>query len=179
MTKRMVTQSELARELNVSRQRVSAMVKQGLFTPNSSGKIDLDLALQRITENKDESRGGKQAPVSLTFQEARTLKETALARLRQLEADEKENLLVNVDEIRFYFADVITVTKTRLRAVPVAIAQEAAHIGRTQPGRAGEVAIMKLMLESIDDALRELTQWQPERRYNADEKKADTGSKIN
>ena len=51
-------------------------------------------------------------------------------------------------------------------------------MGKTLEGRAAAVAIMKLLTTAIDDALRELVQWQPKRRYNADEEKTSGGSKT-
>ena len=157
MTK-MVTQSELARELNVSRQRVSAMVKQGLFTPNSSGKIDLDLALQRIAENRDESRGGVQPPSTETFNEARCRKERALASLRELEASEKKGTLVDVEGVRLELARVAVTLKTRLRSVPSAVAQEVFHLAlNAKTERQGVAQIFTLLQKTIDEALLELS----------------------
>ncbi|HBG47548.1 MAG TPA: hypothetical protein DDW94_11255 [Deltaproteobacteria bacterium] len=174
-----LTQAGYARHLGVSRQMISKLIKDGTIKL-IDGLIDPVDADRRVAENKNPIHGGKRPVVEPdeTFNEARTRKERALASLRELEADEKSRTLVNVDEIRFYFADVATTVKTRLRSIPASVAQECAHMGKTLEGRAAAVAIMKLLTTAIDDALRELVQWQPKRRYNADEEKTNGGSKT-
>lgn len=55
-----ITRAELAKKLNISRQRVHTMVREGLIIPDAKGRIDLDLALTAIAANRDPVKGGKQ-----------------------------------------------------------------------------------------------------------------------
>lgn len=159
-----VTRAELAKKLQVSRQRVHSMVQEGLIVPDSKGLIDLDTAITTIAANRDPARGGKRTPIEAdeTFSEARSRKETALANLRELEADEKRGELVSAENIRFELKNLFTVIRQNLRAIPAKTAQEVCHIARSKPGRTGEVAVMNLLLKELDQVLLELSQWKPE-----------------
>lgn len=168
-----VTRAELAKKLQVSRQRVHSMVQEGLIVPDSKGLIDLDTAITTIAANRDPARGGKRTPIEAdeSFSEARTRKETALANLREIEAAEKRGELVNAREYNDLHILMIVAAKTRLRSIPITVAGEVAHLGKTLNGRAAMSAISKLLLTAIDSALLELSQWKPE---EANEKKTDS-----
>lgn len=157
-----VSQSQLARELGVSRQRVSAMVREGLITPDSKGRIDLDAALVAIAANRDPARGGKQTPVNESFHEARTRKERALATLREIEADEAAGRLVDAEEVQQAFVSMITTARTRLRAIPSKVAGELYHVGKVSKNqREGAAEIQKKLLAEVDEALQELSEYKP------------------
>ena len=158
-----VSRAALAKKLQVTRQRVHTMIQEGLITPDARGLSDLDEALTAIAANRDPAKGGKQAPVvEGTFHEHRTRKEAALARLREFEAAEKEQALVNAEDIQRELKNVFTIVRQNLRAIPAKAAGELCHIARSTPGRQGEVQVMTLLLKEIDQVLLELSQWTPE-----------------
>lgn len=138
------------------------MVHEGLITPDAKGLIDFDAALLAIAENQDPGKGGKQTPVEGTFYEHRTRKEAALARLREIEASEKEGILVNVEDLRRDIAKLFVDIKARLRAIPSKTAGEVYHTALSAKGeKEGKAAIFKKLQVEIDEALLELSQWKP------------------
>lgn len=157
-----VSQSALARKLKISRQRVHSMVNEGLITPDAKGLIDFDDALQAIAENRDPGKGGKQTPVEGTFYEHRTRKEAALARLREIEASEKEGSLVNAEELRLNLAKLFVDVKTQIRAIAPKVTQEIAHLKISKTGRELTTAIEGLLRLEHDAALLQLSQWRPQ-----------------
>lgn len=159
-----VTRVKLAEKLNVSRQRVHSMIKEGLIIPDSKGLIDLQEATTTIVANRDPVRGGKRTPITSdeSFSEARSRKERALADMRELETAEKKGELLNAEEVMAALAEVFIVVKERLRSIPARMANEIYYIAKsTQNEREAIAKIFEALLKDIDDTLLELSRFRP------------------
>ncbi len=152
-----LTQAVYAKHRGVSRQMISKLVKDGTIKL-IHGLIDPVDADRRIADNKDLSRGGKQAPSTETFSEARARKERALASLREIEALEKKGTLVDAESVRYELAKAFTVCKSRLRQIPPSLSGEIFHTARSAKSeREGQALIFSALQKAIDEALTELS----------------------
>lgn len=156
-----VSRAELAKKLQVTRQRIHAMEKAGLITTDEDGKIDFNEALKAIADNYDPARGGRHAtPREGSFYEERTRKERALANLREIEFAEKRSELVNAADMKRELARLFVNLKTRLRAIPTKSAQSLAHLKmENKSPRELMATIQTLLLRDIDEALEEISHW--------------------
>jgi transcriptional regulator with XRE-family HTH domain len=131
MTAELVTQSELARRLGVSRQYVYKLVKQGKIQ-RVDGKIDFAAASEALKGLADPARPRKStasapeppaapSPESSrapTFAEAKTMKEVFNAKLARLRFEEESGKLIEREEIEDKARDIAVIVKESLLAIP-------------------------------------------------------------
>ena len=146
MSAQIVTESELARALGVSRQAVAKARKIGRITPLSDGRYDLAVARIQWEENRQRRPARPAMPDQLAPDAAapaaadgsdywshKTRREAAEARLAELKLAESSGLLVaraDVERASFTAArvmrDQLTAASPRLAAAVVGLADVAA-----------------------------------------------------
>lgn len=191
MTSRLISQSEYARQKGVSRQRINNLVSSGIINL-VNGKVDplqADGAIMGQSDPaRDDYRKMKGRPVDAgtgagsPYRQAATAEKYWKAKLAELEVKVREGELVNAAEYDRLHAEMVVAAKTRLRAIPVQVAQELFHMATTaQSEREGRAEIFKKLLAEIDNALLELSQWKPsskkKREVDNEEDKALDGQR--
>lgn len=139
-----VTQSELAKEIGVSRQRIGMLVKRGILKLDKNKKLDREKALFILNENR------KIAKVELKdYADARAEHENYKARIAELEYKRIASELILKDEVIAMISKVITTSKTKLMSIP----------GKIAPQIVGEDNIKKIKTvieREINEVLNEL-----------------------
>lgn len=164
MKKEFVTQAELARNLNVSYQRIYALTKKGILPRRKDKKYDLEKCLE-IVQNfrslnknvnaipKDQKNNEKTEPpenfAEIPIAEARRIYEVYRAKLAELEYNKDQRQLVPIADVIEFCQKIVTITKTRILNIPSKIAPEL--IGIENPRE------IKATLETeLHEALKEL-----------------------
>ncbi|MEJ2803835.1 hypothetical protein WAE61_18270 [Comamonadaceae bacterium PP-2] len=161
MTAQRVTQSDLARELRVSRQAISKLVKAGKIEKGADGLIDVELArlalVNRVHPGSktaaalggvaivlDPDPGGApslsaavpdfdDAMPSTNFHAARTADMIERARITRIERQKLELELMEVNSVRAVTANLLAATRDSLLQIPARVAQVLA--AEADPGR--------------------------------------------
>lgn len=139
---RKVRPAELARELNVQRQSIHELLQRGIISADGEGLIDVELARVAIANRVRPSGKTAQAvttpepapvlaapapdaaaPVS-SFHVAKTLRETAEARLAQLKLAEMEGRLLDRVTVERQAEKVAASLVQQLSAIPDRISAE-------------------------------------------------------
>lgn len=109
-----LSQRGLARELGVTENAVRTALETGRITRTPDGSLDPERARREWNASTDPARSRVQPPHTAprrgkpdrdgdgasAFQRARTHKESALARLRQLDVETRAGKLVDADQVR-------------------------------------------------------------------------------
>ena len=133
LTSEMITQSEFARRLWLSRQYIGKMIKQGKIQ-KVGDKIDFDAASDALKQVADPARPrntpdllsdplseaspsptGSRSP---TFGEAKTMKEVYSAKLARLRYEEESGKLIEKSEIEDKARDIAIAVKESLLMIP-------------------------------------------------------------
>lgn len=162
----------LARELGVTRQGINELVRRGVVPTDERGLIDADLARGAILERLRPSAKTAQAaaagrapaveaavdaaaPVG-AYHVARTLRETAEARLAQLTLAERQGKLLSKDAVEREVFQLCRVTRDGLQSVGPRVAGIVAGLASTADCQAvidGEIrAALRLVVERLDAA---------------------------
>lgn len=142
-----VTQAELARRLKVSRPSVSKAVKAGRITPDDEGLFDPVAAeLEWLANTRPKAQGisSKARAASGGYAQARTRKETALARMAELRLAQVEGALLPKEACDYAMSAFATSTRRLLEEFPA----------RYGPVLAGIPDLAK-MVEALDEGMRE------------------------
>jgi len=158
-----VNQSQLSKELGVSRMAITKAVKSGRLAKLPNGKLDLEKAIEDWHRNGNIAKRGfrtqqENSPSSIDdfakFNQARAEREGALAALAKLELKDKENSLVDAEVMKKAIADLTRMTKNHFLSLP----KKLAHV---LVGLADERAIAKKIHEELVTALQSLTATSP------------------
>ena len=152
---KMVSQSELARQVGVTPGYINKLIKTGVLKLQD-GKINPLHAKKAIESAIDKTgHGGKrvQKPVSLTLLEARTAKENALATLRDLEAKEKQGELIGKDELLFFLKNLFLTVRSRLMQLPVKTAGQICSLAKNE--NRAEIKVIALLQNEVNELLRD------------------------
>lgn len=166
----LVSQAELARELGKSRAAISKLVKSGRISTKPNGKIDLETALleykQTASVGREQSAvngGGRataipdddEAPmmggaarIISQYNKAKAAEKTYQAKLRQLEYEEKKELLIQREVVEDDAAVAASELRSRLFSIPA----RAAVICEGKSAR----EIERIIDDEIQQALEEL-----------------------
>ncbi len=126
MPTNLITLTELAKRLGVSQPYVQKLKKQGLIAVKA-GKCDYEASMKLIESSKDPARAEfsksmgrpmQDKKQAITFNDARTAKEAARARLAQIEVKEKEGMLVPKDELTFALKDLFLEIRGQILSIP-------------------------------------------------------------
>lgn len=135
-----VTQAELARQLEVSRQAVNDLVRRGIIEVGQDGRIDLELARVALANRvrpsgKTAAALGTPPPVAqgiaiappgadatpdtgVSYHVAKTLREAAEAKIAQLRLGELRGELVRADTVRAETARLAASLRESLLQLP-------------------------------------------------------------
>jgi phage terminase Nu1 subunit (DNA packaging protein) len=152
-----VTQAELARRLGVSRPSVCKAVKAGRIKPDESGKFDpVEAELQWLanTRPKAESVASKGQAKSSGYAEARTRKESALARLTELRLEQATGVLAPRSEFDFVLVDLAETLRNLLEGMPDRLAPTLAHLRDTADIRAEIAAACDDVMFQLSDHMQ-------------------------
>lgn len=137
-----ITKAELAKELNVSKARVTQLGKRGMPV-RTDGRVNRDEALRWITQHMPGRSAAYQAAVAATggaqvsttvhkpageqaFTEARRMKENYLALLRRLEYEAKTERLIDREEAERIMAQTSEQDRRSWEAWPEKVARRMA-----------------------------------------------------
>jgi len=118
---KLLSASQFAKELGISRQRLYKLIKKGIITRRKDGKIDLEKERKTLEDNSD-------APLSPDgetikgYTYYRTLSEKYKSELAELEVRKARGELVEVERVVEDWQKNIYVFKTRILAIPSKIA---------------------------------------------------------
>ncbi len=171
---RRVRKAQLARELGVSRQAISNLVKRGVLSEDKDGLVDVELArhaiASRVSPDSKTSQalsvvpapaGQPVAPQALaagqpveelaitSYHVAKTLNESAQAKMNHLKLREMQGELIRVDAVRTAVAGAMSMARESLMQIPTRLAAILA-------GESDASAIHRMLEAEIITALQEL-----------------------
>lgn len=175
---RRVRQAQLARELGVSRQAINKLVQRKVISADQDGLIDVELARHAIASRVSPDSKSSQAisvlpavvtiptasaaaaPAATTdsasveegpinYHVAKTLNETAQARMNQLKLKEMQGELIRVADVRTAVAGSMAMAREALMQVPTRLSAILAGVSDASE-------IHRLLEEEIVSALQEL-----------------------
>ena len=121
--KQPVTQAELARDLGISRARVTHHVKSGLLK-FENGKIDLDEAKRQLEKKLDPSKRRGKESGGLDYWKEKAKSERFKNLLLEIEYREKKGKLIDLETASSLWERVIMACRSRLLAIPSKAAPE-------------------------------------------------------
>lgn len=155
---KVVSKTELAGVLHLSRGRVTQLIGEGLPV-RPDGKLDRAEAVAWYHANvrDGQKRGPKpesdqSAPADESLKAAQTRKERALATIRELEAGEKSGSLLDRDEVKEAVSGMIMNCRSRLLMIPD-------QVGDRLASMSDPVACRELVSDEICRALAELAEY--------------------
>jgi hypothetical protein len=115
MPKELLTISAFAKDQGISYQRVFQLAKKGIIPINKKNLIDAAAARKILTDRR---KLDDNLPMSHTLSEARTKTESIRAEMLELEYRKKKGELIERDKVINMAIGIISITKTRLLAIP-------------------------------------------------------------
>ena len=175
---RRVRKAQLARELGVSRQAISNLVKRGVLSEDKDGLVDVELArhaiASRVSPDSKTSQALSVVPAVATaaqpaaaaspqppsgqpveemaitnYHVAKTLNESAMAKMNHLKLREMQGELIRVDAVRTAVASAMSMARESLMQIPTRLAAILA-------GESDASAIHRMLESEIITALQEL-----------------------
>ncbi len=168
-----LTESGLARELEVSRQAVHELVKRGILIKDKNGMIDVEMAKialkNRVRPSSKTAASLQQAETPATnetnhesaaeigdgtettsYHVAKTLREAAEAQIARLKLAEMRGEVIRVDAVRAAWAAKITGARDALLQIPSRLAPQLA-------AESDLVAVTALLEADLRQALADLS----------------------
>ena len=144
------TQTQMARALKISQQRVSQMVKDGSLPTDESGSVLLVEGLRRYFLS--ESAGDKEAQVD--FDKERALHEKAKREIAELKLDKMRKNAYSAKVVEYVMTAMAANLRTQLLGLPSKLA----------PMLEGEKKeeIYSIMTKEIEEKLEELSTYSPD-----------------
>lgn len=170
------TQSDLAREMGISRQAVVKHAKNGLVVQAAGGGVDIAASIRAINaaanpsyahaaENGrqaavvarggDENRGPVSPPhdqsekAAMSLQAARAIKENYLARMAKLDYEKASGAMVDAHAARMWAADIGATFRAALESLPDRLASELVPLNDADAIRAVLVENFESLLNNI------------------------------
>jgi phage terminase Nu1 subunit (DNA packaging protein) len=116
-----VTPAELARHLGVSRAAVSKAIKTGRIAVGEDGRVDpVEAERQWLANTRPKAKGvaDKSQGARTGYAHARARKETALARMAELQVEQATGVLAPRDDFDFVLADLAETLRGLLETLP-------------------------------------------------------------
>lgn len=124
-----VSQTEFGRLHDVTRMQVNRWKGDGLLATNAKAQVNV-AASDKVLEANNLGRFRKEESAGAAATKASTRKENALARLRELDVEEREGRLVDVNEARDLAFRLAQLVQDRLTSWPARVsAQMATEMG--------------------------------------------------
>ena len=131
-----LSESGLARELDVSRQAIHDLVKRGILIKDKTGQIDVEMAkialanrvrpssktsaalMAKEAEKPERPESGEETLETTSYHVAKTLREAAEAQMARLRLAEMQGDLIRVDAVKAALAAAFTSTRDNLLQIP-------------------------------------------------------------
>lgn len=143
---KLITKSEFAREMNISPQRVHSLIKRGIIQVRKDGKINFDRAKKILEDNRATSPKMK----NISYSDARARHEMLKIEMAQIELRQRKRDLIERGEVIKICSDIITISKTRLLAIPTKLAPQIVGVDSIRK-------IKSILEKEIRQALDELS----------------------
>lgn len=137
-----VSQADLARLLNVTRQSINELVGRGILKPDQDGRLDLEASRAAILDNLHPKSKAAQAiapavvapdpaaagpapaptPAPMSYNTAKTLREVSEAAMAQLKLQELRGELVKVADVRTAMAAKVAALREAAMQIPSRLA---------------------------------------------------------
>lgn len=153
MTVELITQSELARRLGVSRAAINQAIKAGRITPAADGRLDSVQAIEQWRSNTrtavDRGSPAKARGGQPKYATARARKEHHLANIAAIQEAKLAGELMQADEVVGAIANATTTLRGALEGMPERVAARLA--GKS------EAEISALLADEMASALEALS----------------------
>jgi hypothetical protein len=146
----LVSVSQFAKELGISRQRVYKLIEKGIITRRKDGKIDLEKE-RKVWEDKRDTLLKPVREITKGYTYYRTLSEKYKSELAELEVRKARGELIEIQKVIEDGQKILMVFKTRMLAIP----------SKISPLLAGEKSAKKvhsIISNEINLTLNELSQ---------------------
>jgi phage terminase Nu1 subunit (DNA packaging protein) len=168
---RLVTLSELARALKVSKSYVHKLKQKGVLLFDARGLIDEALAQEAIAASRDPSKAymagvnqrqherddnasneaaSKESASGISFMKAKTMREAFNAKIAQLDYQERRGELIEAEGVNKTITDAAAIIRAAMERIPDKLASRVAAEPDAQRCHA-------LLTGEVDSVLQELT----------------------
>ena len=154
-----ITFSDLAKLKGVSRSAVSqrrrtGILKESIVKVNGKEMLNKDLALElwdknsvsftpEIKESTKNIGNNEELP---SFNESRAKREAMMARLAEIEVEEKEKVLVPSEDVKRSWIQLVTIAKTKVLGIPTKAKQRIPDLDK------GAMALLdEIVRETLED----------------------------
>lgn len=158
-----ISQSEMAKILGVTQQRISQMRQNEELVCDDDGKILLIQSLDFLHKQELEKNGGK----DVAFEKERALHEKAKREIAELKLGELKNELHKTSDIVYLVGNMVVVFRRTLLALPSKMATSLA-------GKPPE-DINEMLTAEINRALKDLSEFDAAKLENIDSGDDDDG----
>ena len=111
--KKLIRQSEFAREMGISRQRVNTLIKRGIIQVRKDGKINFESAKKILEDNRATSPKMK----NISYSDARAQYEILRIEKEKIELRKIKHEIIDIDKAIEINAKIIGIVKNRLLAL--------------------------------------------------------------
>ncbi len=115
------TQTEIAKALGMTQQRVSQLVKNGVVIRDDTGAV---LLIDSLINYYKSNHGNNQLIDNLSFETERSLHEKAKREIAELHLAEMKNEMHFTADIELMVGGMVTVFKKKMLALPYKVAQK-------------------------------------------------------
>jgi len=119
MPKKLLPITAFAKEIGVSQQRISQLVKKGVIPINKNKLIDVDQAKAILSDRK---KIDDNIPWSKTLADARIKTESIRAEMLELDYRKKRGELIEREKVMHMVTGIISISKTKLLSIPTKVA---------------------------------------------------------
>ena len=161
----LVTAAQFSRDIKVTKAAVSKALKSGRLDDakvDRDGKVFLekDKAFKLWEQTSDPShlRGRKTEIVKRdseeipSFNESRAKREAMMARLAEIDVEEREKLLVPSDDVKKAWVQLVTIAKTKVLGIPTKAKQRIPDLDKGAMGLLDEIVRETLEDLAVENA---------------------------
>jgi len=155
----LVSAAQFSRDIKVTKAAVSKALKNGRLDEakvNREGKVFLEkekaFRIWEQTSDPSQPRGRKTAIAASSneelpsFNESRAKREAMMARLAEIEVEEKEKVLVPSEDVKKSWVQLVTIAKTKVLGIPTKAKQRIPDLDK------GAMALLdEIVRETLED----------------------------
>jgi|TARA_R100001443_G_scaffold17161_2_gene27630 hypothetical protein len=161
----LVTAAQFSRDIKVTKAAVSKALKSGRLDDakvDRDGKVFLEkdkaFKLWEQTSDPSHPRGRKTEIVKRdseeipSFNESRAKREAMMARLAEIDVEEREKLLVPSDDVKKAWVQLVTIAKTKVLGIPTKAKQRIPDLDKGAMGLLDEIVRETLEDLAVENA---------------------------
>lgn len=148
------TQSEMARTLGITQQRVSQLAQDEIMKKDKSGALLVIPSLKNFYKFKAHEDGGAGGEENLDYDKEKALHERAKRRMAELLLRKKENSVYEAKHVELVLIEMMSTLRTQLLGLPSKLAP---MLENQDKGR-----IYEFLMREIEEKLMELSEYSPE-----------------